>query len=57
VKHSLIDQRANIELINAGQAFFIEDGTYKRIRLKMVKIDEDIFLRVDSHIAPFDYFG
>lgn len=46
-----------IELINAGLTFFIEDGRYKRIRLKMVKIDDDIFLRVDCHSAPFDYFG
>jgi hypothetical protein len=46
-----------IEWSKKGDIFFIEDGCYRIIKIKLHCCENEIFLRIDNHSAPFDYFG
>lgn len=46
-----------IEMIKSGNTFFIEDGGYRKIIIKIHQYLNEEYLRVDNHPAPSDYFG
>lgn len=52
-----VSRETVINSIIEGQTFFIEDGTYKRIRVKLVITTNDSYLRIDCHTTQADYFG
>lgn len=46
-----------IEQSKKGDIFFIEDGCYRKIKIELLNYENEVYLRVDCHAAPFDYFG
>lgn len=52
-----ISREEAIEMIKSGNVLFLEDGCYRKIYIKLVKINDQEFLRVDHHLHPMDYLG
>ena len=46
-----------IDMSKAGDVFFVEDGCYRKLIIKVQQFENVEYLRVDCHAAPFDYFG
>ena len=46
-----------IALIKAGNILFLEDGCYRKVYIKLLKIDGKEYLRVDHYPHPMDYLG
>jgi len=42
-------------MIKSGDVLFLEDGCYHKIKIKLVKIDDQKYLRVDYQTHPMDY--
>ncbi|PKN98361.1 MAG: hypothetical protein CVU42_12580 [Chloroflexi bacterium HGW-Chloroflexi-4] len=52
-----ISRQKAIEMINAGNILFIEDKSNHRIRIKLINVENDLFLRIDKLSQPYDYLG
>jgi len=46
-----------IDMSKEGDTFFVEDGCYRKLKIKIYLFENEEFLRIDCHPAPFDYFG
>jgi len=52
-----ISREEAIEMIKSRNVLFLEDGCYRKIIIKLIKIDNQEYLRVDLHAHPMDYLG
>ena len=46
-----------LELIKTGNSLFIHDGCYRKVLIKVVKVESLEYLRVDYQPHPIDYLG
>lgn len=46
-----------MKLIKDGNHLFIHDGCYRKVNIKIVRVENLEYLRVDFHTHPLDYFG
>lgn len=46
-----------ITMIKSREVIFLEDGCYRKVKVKLVKVEEQEYLRVDHHVHPMDYLG
>jgi hypothetical protein len=52
-----LSRKEALELITAGNSLFIHDGCYRKVLIKIVRVDNNEYLRVDHQPHPIDYFG
>lgn len=46
-----------IKMIKARDVLFLEDGCNRKVKVKLIKVEDQEFLRVDYHTHPMDYLG
>ncbi len=46
-----------IRMIKSGDVLFLEDGSYRKVKVKLIKSEDNNYLRVDHHVLASDYFG
>lgn len=46
-----------IKMIKARDVLFLEDGCYRKVKIKLVNVEGQEYLRVDYHNHPMDYLG
>lgn len=52
-----ISREESIQMIKSGNVLFLEDGCYRKVYIKLVKIEGQEYLRVDHYAHPVDYLG
>ena len=52
-----ISRKLAIQMIKNGDVLFVHDGYYRQIIIKIVCVEGEEFVRVDSHFARQDYYG
>jgi len=52
-----ISREEAIEMIKSGNVLFLEDGCYRKVKVKLIKVEDQEYLRVDYHTHPIDYVG
>ncbi len=52
-----ISREEAIKKIKSGDVLFLEDGCYRKVKVKLVNAEDHEYLRVDYHIHPMDYLG
>jgi hypothetical protein len=52
-----ISREEAVELIKARDVIFLEDGCYRKVFIKLTKIEGQEYLRVDHYPHPTDYLG
>lgn len=52
-----ISREVAIKKIKSGEVLFLEDGGYRKVKVKLMKVQDQEYLRVDYHTHPMDYFG
>jgi len=52
-----ISREEAIEMIKSGNVLFLEDGCYRKVFIKLAKIEGQEYLRVDHYPHPTDYLG
>lgn len=54
---SEISREEAIAIIKSRDFLFLEEGCYRKVFIKLVKVDDQEYLRVDHHVHPMDYLG
>jgi hypothetical protein len=52
-----ISREEAIAIIRSRDILFLEDGCYRMVKIKLVKVEDQEYLRVDHFSKPLDYFG
>jgi hypothetical protein len=52
-----ISREDALRMVKNGEVLFVNDGCYRQLKVKLLKINEVEYLRIDHYKQPFDFLG